>query len=61
MSPPFVSLVRRDLSVAVRGRELHQRRKQLIGSMLGAPETMPWTSGVGSRVEDEHMSIPFTR
>jgi len=56
-----VSLVSRGLSVAVRGRELPERCKQLIGSMLGAPETVPWTSGVGSRVEDEHMSTPFTR
>jgi hypothetical protein len=60
MSTPFVSLVSRGLSVAVRGRELPERRKQLLGSMLGAPEAVPWTSGVGSRVEDEHMSIPFT-
>jgi hypothetical protein len=37
MRAPFVSLVHRGLSVAVRGQELRQRRHHLLGSLLGNP------------------------
>jgi hypothetical protein len=59
MYAPFVSLVRRGLSVTVRGQERRQRRQQLLGSLLGDPETEPGPSGADCGAEDELMRVSF--
>jgi len=49
MYAPFVSLVRRGLSVTVRGEERRQRRQLLLGNLLGDP--------VGGAGEDHALPV----